>query len=955
MFYSARFGVTEIGEKEKMKSKLLATLVVLVLLCGTFAMAIQFSPKVKADYTLYHLNVYADPSVVPPSAGTGDYTPGTLVQLNFTDPVIIDDAKYVFSYWDIDNGTWTGSSNPLKYVTMNADHNVTAHYNTQYKFTVSYPWNALWMESFTPWIWQETGPGTGFVAGSGANGTYWAWIPKYEKVQAGISSPEFVSGDYPPFGVPWIRGRYLEEVVIFTNWTNLGYYMSGQYAWSKACQINMTGPKSATMAMKMDYWLWVKSNQAPTPPGQGWYDKDTPVTLTANKIVVNWAREWRIDHWEVDGISRGQYVNPIIVNMNTNHTASAFYNCWVFIYLDDDIGNASGIRDTGKWYLEGVPTKFTALPNPPIDSGHQWRFAYWRKFGSGWTNASNPVWITLDATWAGYKLQAIYYMQYKLTLLTEPVGVATIPGAGWYDAGTVITPGPTAPDPVNIVPDKSRYKFYKWVRTSPPGWEGVVGATTIPSITMDQPKTFVAKYDYEWHRRWYAQGSGIVVTGFPGEDWQKNGTLLAWIAPATDDSGNFAFWYWVIDGDNKPEGDRDIDVMHDHYITGTAYYANKTKIFMNPPTHTETAHAYCNPFDVTVYATNFEANRHVSGEPMDIYAFDIKIKWNPALIELKSVSLNLAEFFKPNPYQSYVMENVPGAYRLIATVKGNYTGFSGTKAIFTMSFHVIYDPCYDKTNETWIEFDPTHRLLSNHLEHSIGPELGWQDCKYKIQTVKPVVEVRNAADHTNTITVHRMLDPSTEEPEEFDVEVYLNYGVKVRDYNLKLSFNNIQIKAMSVIISDYLKPPYTIYSYTINNPAGTVSVNIQQDPSVPLQNCSGVLFTVRFRVIKGDYYTMGPHGLTSDIKIIWGYLSVYCPTYKLQEVGGLLGTKDATYVYNPIPGDLDFDGVVTVLDMQLIIDNYGKTGTAGANYDVTYNGVTDLYDLVFVARRFHAP
>jgi hypothetical protein len=87
----------------------------------------------------------------------------------------------------------------------------------------------------------------------------------------------------------------------------------------------------------------------------------------------------------------------------------------------------------------------------------------------------------------------------------------------------------------------------------------------------------------------------------------------------------------------------------------------------------------------------------------------------------------------------------------------------------------------------------------------------------------------------------------------------------------------------------------------------------------------------------------------SDIKIVNGYLSVKCPTSRNQVLGTDLGAKDATYLYNPLPGDLDFDGSVTVLDLQLIADNYHKTP---AKYDITGDNETDLYDLVFVALRF---
>jgi hypothetical protein len=333
---------------------------------------------------------------------------------------------------------------------------------------------------------------------------------------------------------------------------------------------------------------------------------------------------------------------------------------------------------------------------------------------------------------------------------------------------------------------------------------------------------------------------------------------------------------------------------------------------------------------------------------MDIYGFDIGIKWDPTLLELKSVSLNLAEFFDPNPYfkGKDEIDNIAGTYTLIATVKGNYTGFSGTKAIFTMRFHVIYDPCYPNTARTWIYFE--HVVLSNHLEQYIAPELGWNNCLYIIRTVKPVLEVRNALDKTNSIIVHKNV-PQT----EFDIEVYLNNGVKVSDFYVILSYPKDYIEAVSVAIADYLKPPYVVYYWYIDKWNGKIYVQVAQDTSVPLQNCSGVLFTVHFKVVKAVYYTMGPHILTGDIKIDYAELSVYCPNYFVQKTtDGNLGTKKATYTYNPWPGDLDFDGCVTVLDLQLVMDNYGKTGTAGANYDVTYNGVTDLFDLVFVAKRW---
>jgi hypothetical protein len=209
-----------------------------------------------------------------------------------------------------------------------------------------------------------------------------------------------------------------------------------------------------------------------------------------------------------------------------------------------------------------------------------------------------------------------------------------------------------------------------------------------------------------------------------------------------------------------------------------------------------------------------------------------------------------------------------------------------------------------------------------------------------------MLEVRDAVDHDNLIKVDKNV-PQT----YFDAEVYLNHGVKVYGYYVQVAYNTTQIEAVSVTIADYLKPPYTTYYWSIDKGSGIVYVEVIQDPSVPLQNCSGLLFTIRFKVVQAIFYTIhGPHELMSDISVNYAWLLVKCPNPRYQTTtGNELGTTKATYLYNPLPGDLDFDGCVTVLDLQLIADNFHKTPP---KYDITGDDQTDLYDLVFVALRF---
>ena len=63
-----------------------------------------------------------------------------------------------------------------------------------------------------------------------------------------------------------------------------------------------------------------------TIPGAGWYNKDTNATLTApSQVAVSGTAQYRFSYWDVDGTSRGAGVNPITVQMNANHTATAHY------------------------------------------------------------------------------------------------------------------------------------------------------------------------------------------------------------------------------------------------------------------------------------------------------------------------------------------------------------------------------------------------------------------------------------------------------------------------------------------------------------------------------------------------------------------------------------------------------------------------------------------------------
>jgi hypothetical protein len=930
--------------------KLLAIVAIAMLFVGAFAFVLNLNP-VEAVTTYKYLTIGYSPGVMPvpsiaPAVGTHQYTLNS--KINVTAPTIVNDTsdiRYVFDHWDWwreeSNTTGTNTNNQIT-VTMDENKTVTASYKPQYKLTV-----------------DTGGYGTPKIYVTSWEAVSEKWVDANTNAWAGVFDlAGTILGTYGEYICP-------NQWAGFVNWTSgatganvYGPYDGWKY-WIQSNPINMTGPKNALAEWKFIYKLYVKKGIGLQPPlsdpplgSQGWYEYCTYVNLTAPNPHPSWYsanhHRWVFDYWELDGVKQEPPSVNLTVHMDKNHTATVYYRLQVWLQLWDNVGNQTEIRDTGKWYNNCTSYTFSVPDTITLSGGVRYKFKKWVLTNTG--NVGTTPTINLHCnynTWAGEKLWAIYKVQYYLGLFSSG---SEVPGflypdsdtSGWYDASSSVT---IKAKPIVNIDATSRYSFIQWKNHL-----GGTNPNNNITFVLNQAWNLTAEYDLEYLATWDYSPTTITITGWPGQAWISNGTAVSYTAHGTDDSGNFAFYYWVINGVTYAQGQNPVNLgVMTGPIDGTAYYANRTKIFMDPSYHDETAHAWCNKFNVTIYATNFDAMRSVGGSPMDIYGFEIGIKWDASLIEVQDVYRHLDDFFAPHDWSKAYedLDNSAGTYMLAASLKGNYSGFEGTKAIFTLTFHVIYDACYPNTDWTWIQFDPSHRKLVNHLEDPISPELGWKDCKYEMKTIKPMLEVRDATDGDN----HIQVDTYTPGQTFFDVEVYLHDGVKVHDYFVRLRYNKDQIEARSVVITDYLKPPYAMFKWTIDNSVGKVEVTVIQQPSVPLQNCSGLLFTVRFEVVDSLYYTIvGPHYLKSDIWIAYAYLSVKCPTSFNQYTPTYLDTTKAEYVFNPLPGDLDLDGCVTVLDLQLVADNYLKLPV---KYDITGDGKTDIFDFVFVALRFN--
>jgi hypothetical protein len=86
------------------------------------------------------------------------------------------------------------------------------------------------------------------------------------------------------------------------------------------------------------------------------------------------------------------------------------------------------------WYDEGTNVPLTAPEYVSVSLGARYKFSYWDV--DGIPKQGNPIAVTMDAN---HTATAHYISQYYLTVKTDPTGVATILGEGWYDQGENVT------------------------------------------------------------------------------------------------------------------------------------------------------------------------------------------------------------------------------------------------------------------------------------------------------------------------------------------------------------------------------------------------------------------------------------------------------------------------------------------------------------------------------------
>jgi hypothetical protein len=898
------------------------------MLIGTFGTAMHLTP-VKAVDSYKWLTITYDPlpmagAVVPdiaPTVGVHNYTLNSII--NVTAAMYVDaggGVRYEFDHWEryaeVSNTTWVGGPGVNEVmVTMSENKTMTAFYNVQYELTVITPYDIPHIYDGS--VWHENVSSLFFDANATAH--------------AGVMKGAV--NDWISIGT-WARAYLINFTGDATGKTLGSRWYSDP--------ITMDGPKTAIADFVVKYRLWTDPDSEymdPWGPGsnfydpgkRGWYEDCTDVDLTApsidNENVGNY--RWRFDHWIVERYNGTTWVpetlttENITVHLGPPTKATVYFQLQYYLTVSD----SPSMLDTGlesyTGYYDYCTNVTIVAPDPvpdPTDPGTQWIFDHW------WLAAVFDVYTTNVtvhieyATTVGKTLYAIYTKEYYLDSqdnIGDLTGVSAF--SGWYAPSTVVAL--SAPSMV-VIDSDTRYVFIEWVK-DPGGYIGTENTT----INMNGPRNATAFYKLQYRGTWTANPASLntYIGGWPGETWRDANTMVTYgyyggVLPGYP--YDYYFDHWEVNGVPRAQYANIIQINWTQPITGVAMFEGKPAFFISPSMVVEEAPAVCTTFTVNVTAANL----------VDLYAMDFMVTWNPMYLELVDVDVRVDEIWTDYFIALDEVNNTLGTYHFIATSLDDY-GFNGTNIIAVLTFHIIYDPCWVWPYFAETDIDLTINQLANHLAQQIYP---WNihGGYYKINAIQPTIQMRPS------------IATASEKDVIFTVEIWVLDAVKLHDFYMEIDFNTDHLDIISVEIDEtFLLGPYELFLYYKSDASGYIEIYvIQQQPGETLAYGEGRLATLTFQVHDTIFWTISNPMLISMIDITSCHLSVKCPSYETIPMWNLI-IEETTYKYIPIPGDVNMDGIVNVLDLLLVAADMNP----GSTYDLDEDWDVDLLDLVLVA------
>jgi len=186
---------------------------------------------------------------------------------------------------------------------------------------------------------------------------------------------------------------------------------------------------------------------------------------------------------------------------------------------------------------------------------------------------------------------------------------------------------------------------------------------------------------------------------------------------------------------------------------------------------------------------------------------------------------------------------------------------------------------------------------------------------------------------------------SFKQGDEFNVDIYLDSkGMSVTGADLKIKYDANQLLALSITPGNFLPVVFIPGQIT----SGQAKIVLGCNPTDP-KNGNGILATIKFKVL----------GQGTNTSIYFDSTTAVAALGQTTNVLGTPPTFDINIEPESTPtdgvkiGDVNGDGFVNILDIGVVVNNYGTTGTLGfIPADINNDGAVNILDIGIIINNY---
>lgn len=329
--------------------------------------------------------------------------------------------------------------------------------------------------------------------------------------------------------------------------------------------------------------------------------------------------------------------------------------------------------------------------------------------------------------------------------------------------------------------------------------------------------------------------------------------------------------------------------------------------------------------------TLFTVNVTIANVSM-LYAFQFVFKWNSSLITLTNPTTahKIPTVWGTNYVSQFNYSLTAGNYSLFASARSPAPPFNGTTTVASLTFKSIYDPVYPQNVTCSLSLENV--IISDRNATSIRRLV--YSGNYSYISAKPKL-LFTSKEYT-----------AKKVPTEFDVYINVTNVVNLNAFYFKLTFNSTLLKVPSTNTT-YIE--ILLHGAKESRGLGDGYVVFNVSGISPVVNGSLRLARVRFTV-NGTIWNIQTRNASCTLEFTEHQLNGTSGTIEHEAI-------NATYIYKPVPGDLNMDGLVDIIDLAAVAQGFGAypTDPRWSMYyfaDLNLDNIINIFDIVMVARNY---